>query len=122
MSDDDFKKAVGFKEAENGQETVIQYTERMCGIAALYFSVLYTLAKNGILYFFKFASFSISLGQRIPGVGNGWSWMARIVNLIPRKITPSLIFTFLEVIHKKKQEKGIYAHKDVRVRLYSRVR
>lgn len=52
----------------------------MCGILSLYAAIIQTDA--------------------IPnsyGMENGWKWMARLLNMKPRKITPLLIHTFLVV-------------------------
>lgn len=37
------------------------------------------------------------VGTNIHGMDNGWRWMARILNMPPRPITPALIQVFLEV-------------------------
>ncbi|KAJ3260315.1 hypothetical protein HK103_000950 [Boothiomyces macroporosus] len=75
-----YQERLGFKK----NETEIQYGERMCGIVALYAAVVQTDA--------------------IPnsyGIQHGWSWMARILNMKPRKLTPLLILTFLEIAGNK---------------------
>ncbi|KAI8927632.1 GLE1-like protein-domain-containing protein [Entophlyctis helioformis] len=76
-----FRKRQGYKIAD-GQlsETDVQYEERMCGILSLYAAIVQT--------------------DNIPnsyGIAHGWTWIARILNLKPRKITPLLIHTFLDV-------------------------
>ena len=47
------------------------------------------------------------------GIENGWTWLARILNIRPRKITPLLIYAFLNVAgHKIVQQ-----YKDQAVKL-----
>ena len=42
-------------------------------------------------------SITTSVGANIHGMDNAWRWMARILNMPPRPITPALIQVFLEV-------------------------
>ncbi|OAJ44472.1 hypothetical protein BDEG_27697 [Batrachochytrium dendrobatidis JEL423] len=75
-----YQKKSGYKEVDGSMETEIQYGERMCGILSLYAAMIQTTTvKNN------------------HGIENGWKWMARILNMKPRRITPLLIHTFLEI-------------------------
>lgn len=78
-----YQERLGFKK----NETEIQYGERMCGIVALYAAVVQTDASNPYLI----------IVPNSYGIQHGWSWMARILNMKPRKLTPLLILTFLEI-------------------------
>ncbi|KAL2919514.1 hypothetical protein HK105_201161 [Polyrhizophydium stewartii] len=77
----DYQLKIGYKEKDEGVlETEIQYGERMCGILSLYAAIVQT--------------------KSVPnnyGISNGWTWIARILNMKPRRITPLLLHTFLEV-------------------------
>jgi hypothetical protein len=52
----------------------------MCGIVALYAAIVQTTAL-----------------PHSYGISNGWTWLSRILNTPPRRITPLLLHTFLEV-------------------------
>ncbi|KAI8801549.1 GLE1-like protein-domain-containing protein [Cladochytrium replicatum] len=61
-------------------EDEARYLERMCGIVALYSAITHS-----------------SVAGNPHGLKHGWSWLARICNMDPRKATPLLVRTFLEV-------------------------
>jgi nucleoporin GLE1 len=70
------------KKRDDEWEKDMHYEERMCGTAALY------------------AAFIQTLPEGVQGTGrtlaDGWTWLARLLNMPPRKITPQLLMTFLE--------------------------
>ncbi|KAJ1731751.1 hypothetical protein LPJ61_002382 [Coemansia biformis] len=80
----DFKRANGYKENESGDlETEGIYSERMAGMVALFAAVVQTAP----------------LGNRpnpFP-VRHGWTWLARMLNLAPRTVSPLLVQTFLSI-------------------------
>ncbi|ORX97920.1 GLE1-domain-containing protein [Basidiobolus meristosporus CBS 931.73] len=83
QSKEDYLKLIGFKKKDGDEwETEVQYNERMGGILSLYSAIVQTSPENF---------------QNPYGIANGWTWLARIVNLPPRPITPILINIFLEV-------------------------
>ncbi|KAK9761158.1 hypothetical protein K7432_014147 [Basidiobolus ranarum] len=83
QSKEDYLKMIGFKKKDGDDwESEVQYNERMGGILALYAAIIQTSPENF---------------QNPYGITHGWTWLARIVNLPPRPITPILINTFLEV-------------------------
>lgn len=74
-------KAVGYKKRDDKDfESEIQYGERMCGILAFYAALI-----------------QMQPSSNAHGMDNGWTWFARILNMKPRKITPLIIHTFLEI-------------------------
>jgi hypothetical protein len=79
-SDEEYRKNLGYIKTDEKYETEIQYQERMCGILALYAAILQTTAL-----------------PHSYGIENGWRWLARILNMPPRRITPLLLLTFLEI-------------------------
>ncbi|KAJ1822808.1 hypothetical protein LPJ60_001887 [Coemansia sp. RSA 2675] len=84
QSVEDYLRSIGYKEKEDeGLESESIYTERMTGMLALYAAVVQIASANG-----KPNPFPIS---------HGWTWMARLLNLPPRSISPLLVHTFLSV-------------------------
>eukprot|EP00842_Homolaphlyctis_polyrhiza_P006682 jgi/Hompol1/7014/HPOL_005158-RA len=76
-------RKIGYQErdAETKElESEEQYSERMCGILSLYAAIIQTSAVPNNY-----------------GIAHGWTWLACIMNLKPRKITPLLLITFLEI-------------------------
>ncbi|KAI9209725.1 GLE1-like protein-domain-containing protein [Polychytrium aggregatum] len=81
-SSTDWQKRAGFRPTGDGEtlETEIQYGERMNGILAFYLALVQlTDVPNPF------------------GVGYLWTWLARILNLKPRRLTPTFLQTFLEI-------------------------
>ncbi|KAJ3216059.1 hypothetical protein HK099_006077 [Clydaea vesicula] len=74
-SGEDFKKRHGY--GENEKEDL--YVVRMNGVLAFYCGIF------------------VSDGNNIHGIEYSWVWLARLLNMKPRKITASLIQTFLEI-------------------------
>lgn len=71
---------MGYIKKEDGSyETEIQYEERMCGVVCLYAAIVQTTAL-----------------PHSYGIQHGWKWLSRILNLPVRRITASLILTFIE--------------------------
>ncbi len=65
----------------NSYEAEESYYERMAGLIRLYAAFMQ------IDY----------PGNHPHGLSNAWSWMARIMNMKPRKITATMILAFIEV-------------------------
>ncbi|KAI8910404.1 GLE1-like protein-domain-containing protein [Gorgonomyces haynaldii] len=78
---DEYKKRIGFKRLEDKFESEIQYEERMAGFLSLYCAILQTTTPT----------------NAVQNMEHAWTWLARMSNLKPRKITPLLILTFLEM-------------------------
>ncbi|KAI9023305.1 GLE1-like protein-domain-containing protein [Hyaloraphidium curvatum] len=80
---DEYCKRLAMKKRDDEWEKEAHYEERLGGTAAL------------------FAAFMQTLPEGAPGgcltMADAWTWLARLLNLPPRKITPQLILTFLEV-------------------------
>ncbi|KAF9148595.1 hypothetical protein BG015_009657 [Linnemannia schmuckeri] len=81
-SNDVYMKKLAYKKKESGYETEAQYDARQAAIFTLYCAILQTKPP---------------VGSNVHGMDNGWRWMARILNMPPRPITPALIQVFLEV-------------------------
>ncbi|KAF9909063.1 hypothetical protein EC991_009124 [Linnemannia zychae] len=73
---------LAYKKKESGFESEAQYDARQCAIFTLYCAILQTKPP---------------VGANVHAMDNGWRWMARILNMPPRPITPALIQVFLEV-------------------------
>ncbi|KAF8929800.1 GLE1-like protein-domain-containing protein [Dissophora ornata] len=81
-SADEFMQKLAYKKTGSGWETEAQYNARQCAMFTLYCAIMQTTPP---------------VGQNKYPLTHGWTWMARIVNMPPRPITPSLITVFLEV-------------------------
>ncbi|KAG0373535.1 hypothetical protein BGX24_011574 [Mortierella sp. AD032] len=81
-STEEYMMKLAYKKKESGFETEAQYDARQCAIFTLYCAILQTKPP---------------MGSNVHAMDNGWRWMARILNMPPRPITPSLIQVFLEV-------------------------
>jgi hypothetical protein len=69
------------KQTRDEGETV--YEERMCGMVSLFAAMIQPLP---------------GMRQNSDwGIGMGWTWLARLLNMKPRKITPQLIHAFLTI-------------------------
>ncbi|KAI9359603.1 GLE1-like protein-domain-containing protein [Zopfochytrium polystomum] len=81
-TDDDFARRCRYKkDADDNRETEEQFNERMSGIVALYAAILQSTTAKGNQHGMEYA----------------WSWLSRIVNLKPRRVTAHVIQSFLEV-------------------------
>ncbi|KAF9966186.1 hypothetical protein BGZ70_003041 [Mortierella alpina] len=85
-STEQYFKKLGYKHSDGGWEKEDKYNARQCAIFTLYCAILQTNAIQG---------------QNAYPLSHGWTWMARIVNMPPWPITPSLINVFLEVCGDK---------------------
>ncbi|KAJ2871639.1 hypothetical protein GGH93_004661 [Coemansia aciculifera] len=84
QSVEEYLRSIGYKEKDDEElESESIYTERMTGMLALYAAMVQIASANG-----KPNPFPIS---------HGWAWMARLLNLPPRSISPLLVHTFLSV-------------------------
>ncbi|KAJ3119848.1 hypothetical protein HK100_000132 [Physocladia obscura] len=79
-SKDDFLKRQRYKEVDGGWETEERYNERMCGMLRFYAGITQT-----------------NSNKKVYDIEFGWQWLARILNMKPRKITPQLICSFLQI-------------------------
>ncbi|KAI9341708.1 GLE1-like protein-domain-containing protein [Obelidium mucronatum] len=77
---DEFNKRRRFKKSDDEWETEERYNERMCGMVRFYAGIT-QIKTNTHMYEIDF----------------GWQWMARVLNINPRKITPQLICSFLQI-------------------------
>ncbi|KJE90568.1 hypothetical protein CAOG_08555 [Capsaspora owczarzaki ATCC 30864] len=91
MSDEDYRVALGYKSDEDEGK----YIERMTGIVTFYAAIVQVDSLPGM--------------KNPVGIDVGWRWVARTLNMRPRKVTPSVLLAFLSVaghsLHKtyKKQ-------------------
>ncbi|KAG0366832.1 GLE1-like protein-domain-containing protein [Gamsiella multidivaricata] len=81
-SADQFLEKLAYKKTDKGYETESQYNARQCAMFTLYCAVMQTTPP---------------VGNNMYPMSHGWTWMARILNMPPRPITPALITVFLEV-------------------------
>ncbi|KAJ2714343.1 Nuclear pore complex nucleoporin component [Coemansia spiralis] len=80
----DFMRASGYKENESSElESEGIYMERMAGMLALFAAIVQTAPVGGSPNPFP--------------IRHGWTWLARMLNLAPRTISPLLVQTFLSV-------------------------
>ncbi|KAJ1960332.1 hypothetical protein GGI12_003859 [Dipsacomyces acuminosporus] len=84
QTSDEFLRSIGYKEKDDDVlETDVMYEERMNGMLCLFAAVVQTTPLNG-----KPNPFPVAYG---------WTWFARMVNLQPRSVSPSLVNSFLEI-------------------------
>ncbi|KAJ1950871.1 hypothetical protein FBU59_000481 [Linderina macrospora] len=83
QSVNEYLKSMGYKEHDDDElEASAAYESRMVGMVALFAAIVQTTT---------------------PASGNpmsvhyGWTWMARMMNLAPRVISPGLVMTFVEI-------------------------
>jgi nucleoporin GLE1 len=85
QSDHEYKLTLGYKEIAPGQtEDEATYTERMCGLISFYAAIVQSipLRPNSVNpYDIKF----------------GWIWVASILNMRPRPITPYVLASFFDI-------------------------
>ncbi|RKP21988.1 GLE1-domain-containing protein [Rozella allomycis CSF55] len=81
MSIDDFRLLVGYVKKDGAFESEESYQERMSGVIALYAAILQ--------HDFK--------GNRPIGIERAWAWLARMLNSKPRRISPVLLLSFLNI-------------------------
>ncbi|KAJ3383395.1 hypothetical protein HDU84_003639 [Entophlyctis sp. JEL0112] len=78
-TEDEFLKRQRYKQSDGEWETEERYCERMCGMIRFYAAIVQTNSKS-----------------HAQEIDFGWQWLARILNMNPRKITPQLIWSFLQ--------------------------
>jgi nucleoporin GLE1 len=79
-------KLIGYRKTDDDNyENEVQYGQRMCGVIALHAAIMQT----------NMPTLSYESDQY--GVKMAWSWLARMCNLTPRRLTPQLILIFLQV-------------------------
>lgn len=95
-SEEAFKIELGYLSADGIiKESDAAFIERMSGLISFYAAVVQTDSFTGI--FAILDAFFIVLGKpNVIGLNMGWTWLATILNLPPRPITPYLIVSFLE--------------------------
>lgn len=84
------QRALGYKRKDVDLETIEQYSERMCGILAVYLAVLQM----------NETSPPPSRGGGVEvvwGMKRAWVWVARFLNMKPKLISPHLLLVFFEV-------------------------
>jgi len=80
QTEDEYRTALGYLDGE----TTDQYYERMVGYLSLYSAIMQTDLS--------------AFGTRNPiGIERAWTWLAKTVNGKTRRITATLIITFLEI-------------------------
>ncbi|KAL1916417.1 uncharacterized protein VTP21DRAFT_5608 [Calcarisporiella thermophila] len=102
QSAEDFLKLAGYKKKDEDEwENDVQYTERMCGMLALWSAIVQTTPTEC---------------QNVYPIRHAWIWLARISNMPPRTITPALLNIFLEIAGPVLlQTYGRQVHKVIRV-------
>ncbi|KAG0344287.1 hypothetical protein BG004_004600 [Podila humilis] len=80
---DQFMKKLGYAKKEKGWETEAQYDARQCAIFSLYCAIMQT---------------DPPVGRNLYPIEHAWTWMARILNMPPRPITPALISSFIDAM------------------------
>ncbi|KAJ2548316.1 hypothetical protein EV175_004874 [Coemansia sp. RSA 1933] len=85
---EEYLRGIGYKEKEDDElETESIYVERMAGMVALFAAIVQTTDVSGI-----------ANAQKHPlSIHLGWTWLARMLNLRPRTISPLLVHTFLSI-------------------------
>ncbi|KAF9206341.1 hypothetical protein BGZ49_002631, partial [Haplosporangium sp. Z 27] len=78
---EEYMEKMAYKKTAKGHESEAQYNARQCAMFTFYCAIIQTTPP---------------VGQNIHPLSNGWTWMARILNMPPRPITPSLIAVFIE--------------------------
>lgn len=80
QTEEEYRMAIGYLEGE----TTDQYYERMVGYLSLYSAIMQT----------DLRAFGI---QNPIGIEKAWTWLAKTVNSKTRRITATLLITFLEI-------------------------
>ncbi|KAJ1880008.1 hypothetical protein LPJ66_011576, partial [Kickxella alabastrina] len=80
----EFLRSIGYKERDDGAlESEGIYNERMAGMLALFAAVVQTPPEPG--------------KPSVLPVAMAWTWLARMLNMPPRTISPLLVHVFLSV-------------------------
>ncbi|KAG0339086.1 Nuclear pore complex nucleoporin component [Podila horticola] len=77
-----YMKKLGYARKDKGWESEAQYDARQCAIFSLYCAIMQT---------------EPTVGRNIYPITHAWTWMARVLNMPPRTITPALISSFVDV-------------------------
>ncbi|KAG0362212.1 hypothetical protein BG005_006351 [Podila minutissima] len=77
-----YMKKLGYARKDKGWESEAQYDARQCAIFSLYCAIMQT---------------EPTVGRNIYPITHAWTWMARVLNMPPRAITPALISSFVDV-------------------------
>ncbi|KAG0033100.1 hypothetical protein BGZ82_006254 [Podila clonocystis] len=77
-----YMKKLGYARKDKGWESEAQYDARQCAIFSLYCAIMQT---------------EPTVGRNIYSITHAWTWMARVLNMPPRAITPALISSFVDV-------------------------
>jgi len=81
----DYQISIGYRhssEGPNGFETEDSYLARISGTIALYAAITQTIYDKGVHPF---------------GLSHAWAWLARVLNMRPRRVTPTILLPFLEI-------------------------
>ncbi|KAG0047123.1 hypothetical protein BGZ83_007759 [Gryganskiella cystojenkinii] len=81
-SANDYLKKLGYRRKDQGWETEEQYNLRQAAMFIFYCAIIQTTPM---------------VGTNLHPLSNGWTWIARIVNVPPRNITARLLAVFLQV-------------------------
>lgn len=76
-----YRLALGYAREDEPEQA---YRDRMCGIVALYGAIMQTRPMRKGL-------------PHTHDLGHAWTWLASILNMTPRPITPPILCSFLEV-------------------------
>ena len=87
QTDDGYRAAMGYVRNSDGSA----YEERMTGILTLYASIVYTTATMRSAV----QPHSSVTSSNVFSIEHAWAWLARLLNLPPRKMTPALILAFV---------------------------
>jgi len=81
-SNEEYLKEIGYKKLTEGMEIESRYYERIKGMVLLFSAIIQTpnTSENSNL-----------------NIASSWRWLARLLNMPPRKITSFVLITFLEV-------------------------
>ncbi|KAJ1667745.1 hypothetical protein EV178_001213 [Coemansia sp. RSA 1646] len=88
QSVEEYLRSIGYKEKDDDElETENIYVERMAGMIALFAAIVQTTDASGVA----------DAQKHLLSIHLGWTWLARMVNLSPRAISPLLVHTFLSI-------------------------
>ncbi|KAG0254433.1 hypothetical protein DFQ27_006836 [Actinomortierella ambigua] len=82
MTREEYLKKLAYVQKDGKWEDEAEYMARQSAIFALYCAIMQTKPLQG---------------NNLYPISHGWTWMARILNMPPRSITPNLIDVFLDI-------------------------
>jgi nucleoporin GLE1 len=81
-TDIEYLKEIGYKKSGKGMENESRYYNRIEGMVSLFSAIIQTPSTNE--------------NSKL-NMASGWTWLARLLNMPPRKITLFVLITFLEI-------------------------